>query len=70
MEYKLRDFINYPNYDIAWISLETSSSYGIVKTNECYTEKGWSITPLEFEWILKKDFNYPVVDYLSKFKKK
>ena len=64
---KVKDYVNYPGYDIAWIGWETQSSYLINKVKDKfdkngYISRGWLLRQLEFEWVLKSEFNYPVVE--------
>ena len=67
---KVHDYIYYPGYDIAWIGWETQSSYLVHKVKDKFDENGnisktWLLIQLEVEWVLKSEFNYPVVE-LSK----
>jgi len=63
---KVKDYINYPGYDIAWIGWETQSSYCVSKIKNKFDENGnisqsWLLKQLEVEWVLKSEFNYPIV---------
>ena len=64
---KLNDYIKYPGYDIAWIGWETQSSYCISKIKNKFDKDGnisnnWLAKQLEVEWVLKSEFNYPIIN--------
>ena len=66
MEYKLKDYIKYPGYDIAWINWETTTSYCLNKIKNKIDSNGkisrdWLISQLEVEWVLKSKFDYPII---------
>jgi hypothetical protein len=63
---KVNDYINYPGYDIAWIGWETQSAYCVYKIKNKFDENGnisqnWLLKQVEVEWVLKSEFNYPIV---------
>jgi len=56
---KVNNYIEYPGYDVAWISWETQSSYCVTKIKNKFDENGkisfgWLVKQLENEWILKE----------------
>jgi len=66
MNYKLKDYIKYPEYDIVWINWETTTSYCLNKIKNRTNKNGkiskdWLISQLEVEWILKSEFKYPII---------
>ena len=60
---KKGDWIEYPEYDIAWIGWETGSSYLVSKIKKALDKDnnlsiGYLTSQVESEWILKENFNY------------
>jgi hypothetical protein len=60
----INNWIEYPEYDKAWIAWETTSSYLVHKIKRFFDDEGKILSPrlwdMETEWILKTEFNYKI----------